>query len=83
MSKTTSLEIELPEETYNALQRAAARAHKTEAELVRDLVQSSLQKQASLLGLFTDEPELMDAILADAMRSRVTAPLRLAEENGG
>lgn len=83
MNKTTSLEIKLPDETYNALQRAAARAHKTEAELARDLLQSALEKQGGVLGLFADEPELVDALLADAMDSREITPLRIPEDNGG
>ena len=83
MSKTTTLNIELPEETYGALTRAAVRAQKSEAELARDLLQSSLQRPTSLVGLFSDEPELMDIMVSDAMQSREATPLRSAENNGG
>jgi hypothetical protein len=74
------IQVLLPEPTYRALQRAAAQKHQSESELVRDALEMYLKPTATvdtLLGLFSDEPELIDAITARAMESREKTPLRL------
>lgn len=80
------LQLQLPEDTYRALQKAAAQAHKTEAEIALDAIQaylSQLSRIDPLLGLFAHDPELIDQVEADAMRSREGAVLRVTEVNGG
>jgi hypothetical protein len=42
---------------------------------------SAIKKSTdALLGLFRDEPELLDQIVEEAMRARETQPLRLPRE---
>ena len=81
-----ALELELPESTYAALQQAATQAHKSEAEVALAAIQIYLNQLAHidpLLGLFADDPALIDQIEADALQTRERATLRLSEANGG
>ncbi|HZQ07405.1 MAG TPA: hypothetical protein VFD70_12570 [Anaerolineae bacterium] len=73
------IELTLPSDTFLALQRAALREHKTEAELAVEAIRAYLGQLGindSLIGLFADEPELMDAVSESAMHIRETSHLR-------
>jgi predicted transcriptional regulator len=86
MGQSTSIELILPPDTYEALQQAAQQTHKSEAELALEAIQLYLKQLAAvdpLLGLFTDEAELIAQVAEDAMRSRETTPLRVGEVTGG
>jgi len=86
MSDTTVVELVLPKSTYMTLRQAAEQRKKTEAELVTEAVQMYLTQWANsdpLLGLFADEPELMDSVTQQAMQDRERVPLRLSEATGG
>jgi len=86
MSEIVALELKLPKSTYNALQQAAEQKRKSAGELALDAIQVYLEQPAKidpLLGLFADDPDLMDEIVADAMRSRENSPLRLAAMTDG
>ncbi len=85
MSDTVTLKVSMPKGTYRAVQQAAEQRHKTEAEVVVEAVQVYLeQSQADpLLGLFADEPDLIDEIASEAMRGRENTPLRLSGAAGG
>ena len=86
MSDTRVLELVLPNSTFSSLKQAAEQRKKTEAELALEAIRAYLEQPASsstLLGLFADEPELVDSITQDAMQSRENTPLRLAEVTGG
>lgn len=75
MSDTTAIELVLPKSIYLALAQAAERKKKTEAELAVEAIQAYLEQFAQidpLLGLFADEPELIDSIARDTMQSRAT-----------
>lgn len=80
MSDAIGIQVFLPEPTYRALKRTAAQKHQSESELVTDALQAYLKPTAptdALLGLFSEEAELIDAITASAMESREKTPLRL------
>ena len=86
MDDTKALELVLPASTYLALKQAAEQKKKTEVELILEAIQKYLVQLAQIdpiLGLFADEPELMDEVAADVMRGREGTPLRLAEVFGG
>ena len=86
MSDTRVLELVLPNSTFSSLKQAAEQRKKTEAELALEAIRAYLGQPAStstLLGLFADEPELVDSITQDAMQSRENTPLRQTEVTGG
>ncbi len=79
MSK--AIQLDLPENTYSALKRAAEKNHKTEAELALEAIEAYLKTLAGidpLLGLFADKIELVDSIGEEIMRVRESVPLRAA-----
>ena len=86
MSDARVLELVLPSSVFSSLKQAAEQRKRTEAELALEAIQSYLGQPTgapALLGLFADEPELIDNITQDAMQSREKNPLRLAEVIGG
>ena len=75
-----ALKLKLPESTYTALQQAANKAQKSEAEIALTAIQAYLNQLADidpLLGLFADDTQLIDQIEAEAMQSRELAIWRL------
>ncbi len=79
MSK--AIELDLPENIYSALKRAAEKNHKTEAELAVEAIEAYLKALAGvdpLLGLFADKIELVDSIAEEIARVRESAPMRAA-----
>jgi hypothetical protein len=81
MSNSIGLKIKLPARTYRALKRAAEQKRKTESELAADAIRMYLKpstRATPLLGLFSEETDLIDAITEQAMISRESTPLRLA-----
>lgn len=86
MSDTTTIQLDLPLTTYQALQQVAETAHKTETELIVEAVQAYLQQEQardSLLGLFANEPELVERVAEDALQSREQSTLRLMNTTHG
>ncbi|MBM3129528.1 MAG: hypothetical protein FJ009_12995 [Chloroflexi bacterium] len=80
MGHSIGIELVLPESTYQALKRAAEQNRKTEAEFALDAIRAYLKPSAqanSLLGLFADDPELIDGITESAMALRERTPLRV------
>jgi hypothetical protein len=77
VSDTVTLKVSMPKGTYRAVQQAAEQKHKTESVVVVEAVQVYLeQSQAGpLLGLFADEPDLIDEIASEAMRGRQDTPI--------
>ena len=81
MSNSVGLKIKLPVSTYRALKRAAEQKRKTESELAADAIRIYLKpsvRTMPLLGLFSEEADLIDTITEQAMISRESTPLRLA-----
>lgn len=82
MNEPRIIELSLPPETYGALEQAAQRAHKTATELAVAAIEAYLKQLATidpLLGLFADEPELIQQVIEDVLNARVNTPLRLTE----
>ena len=73
--------VELDPQTSERARRLAQARGTTVAKLVQTLItQFDVAELATdpLLGLFADEPALLDALVDDAMQTRETQPLRLA-----
>jgi hypothetical protein len=86
MSETIAVSLGLPKHLYQALQRTARQLHKSEADLVSAALESYLVKPAAddpLLGLFADDPGLIDQVAQQAMQDRERIPLRLKEAARG
>ena len=77
----TIVELHLDDQTFERVKHLAARRHGTVEALIQDLVQRlvAIETPADpVLGMFAQEPELMDAVTASAMNARETDPLRLS-----
>jgi len=73
MTETTTITINLPVKTYKALQQVAAQNHKTTSEVALEAIDVYLQRLGgidSLLGIFSNEPELIQSVLVDVMNNR-------------
>jgi hypothetical protein len=76
----TIVELHLDDQTFERIKHLAARRHGTVETLIQDLVQRLVAIETTadpLLGMFAQEPDLMDAVTAAAMSARETDPLSL------
>ena len=76
----TIVELYLDDQTFERIKHLAARHHGTVETLIQDLVQRLVAIETTadpLLGMFAQEPDLMDAVSAAAMSARETDPLSL------
>jgi hypothetical protein len=74
-----TIELQLDEQTFERAQRLAGARHYTlESFIIKIIEQLAILETKSdpLLGMFADEPEVMDQIIASVMRSREMHPLR-------
>jgi len=75
------VELHLDEETLQRAKRLAELRRCTLEQLIADLlkqVEFSEPTRDLYLGMFADEPELMDHVVESAMQSREEHPLRTA-----
>ena len=73
------VELELTEETLRRVRRSAEADHATLEQWLTDAIErTAAAPPDALLGLFSDAPDLMDAVAEDAMRSREQDSLRPA-----
>ena len=75
-----TIELHLDDQTLEQVRDIAARRRATVEALIESLVQRLVGAEAGadpLLGMFGQEPDLMDAVVASAMKARQTDPLRL------
>jgi len=74
----TKIELELDEQTLEQAQRLAAAHHYSLEAWLKQIIEQSVIETAEdpLLGMFADEPELIDQIVAIAMQDREEVPLR-------
>jgi predicted transcriptional regulator len=74
-----SIELQLDEQTARRLRELARARNRSVENFVRDLladVARGASERDPLWGLFSDEPELMDQVLAAAMAAREEHTLR-------
>jgi hypothetical protein len=76
----TIIELHLDDQTFERVKHIAAGRRASVETLIQDLVQRLVAIEATddpILGMFAQEPDLMDAVIAAAMTARETDPLRL------
>jgi hypothetical protein len=77
----TVVKLQLDNKTFERVKHIATRRRVTVETLVQDLVQRLVSAETTddpLLGMFAQEPDLMDAVTAFAMQARETNFLRLS-----
>lgn len=77
-----TLELTLPENIYLTLKSIAEQSDRAPADVVLSAIQSYLDQVGAsdpIIGLFGNEPEVVDQVIADIMDSRQNTPLRLNE----
>ena len=82
MSENISFQVSFPKRTYQALKRVAKKAHKSESDILLDALRAYLDQLAKVdpfLGMFADETDLLDEVVAYAMQTRESMPLRIHE----
>ncbi|MDI6770637.1 MAG: hypothetical protein QMD04_13320 [Anaerolineales bacterium] len=82
MSENVSIQLSLPQKTYLTLKRVARKRRKTEADIMLDALRAYLERLVNvdpLLGMFADDPEMVDQMVTQTMLDRSTIPLRLDE----
>lgn len=76
----STVQLQMDEITFRRAQQVARQRHSTVETLLKEMINSiatRLDTEDPFLGMFSEEPELIDQIVANAMQSRETAPLRL------
>jgi hypothetical protein len=75
------LQLDLDDEMLSRAERLAAQRGITIEQLLLELLEQAISpppiSHDSVLGLFSDEPDLMDQVTDDALRSREKWPMRL------
>ena len=79
----TTIELQLDEHTLELARRAAESRHSTLEALIQEIVRllaASEPAEDPIVGMFAQEPELLDHVIESAMRAREHDPLRLPGE---
>jgi hypothetical protein len=74
-----TIELQLDEQTYERAQKLAQARFSTLEAWVTDIINQLIlidTEADPLLGMFADEPELMDQVIEAALSARETDPLR-------
>ena len=77
----TIVKLHLDDQTFERVKHIAAGRRASVEALIQDLVQRLVAIETTddpILGMFAQEPDLMDAVIAAAMTARETDPLRLS-----
>ena len=79
MYENEVVQLSLPIRIYRMIEATAHREQQTSAEVVAKAVERYVQLAGSspLVGLFADEPELLDGVSEDAMRTREGSQLHV------
>ena len=75
----TIVRLHLDDQTFERIKQIAAGRRATVETLLQDLVQHLVTTETStdpILGMFAQEPDLMDDVTTSAMSARETDPLR-------
>lgn len=76
----TIVELQLDEQTLERAQKVAALRRSTLEALIAEIIGLLAGDQESddpLMGMFSQEPDLMDQVINSAMSARETDPLRV------
>lgn len=76
----TTIKLQLDDKTLEQVKLIAERRRATVETFIQDLIQRLVDIEAEddpLLGMFAQEPDLMDAVITSALQARETDPLRL------
>ena len=79
----TKIEVQLDEQTLARAMKLAESRHCTLDELIRDVIENLEAFEVGdepFLGMFADEPELIDQVMESVMMAREAHPLR--QSNG-
>jgi hypothetical protein len=79
----TKIEVQLDEQTLARAMKLAESRHCTLDELIRDMIENLEAFEAAdeaFLGMFADDPELIDQVMESIMMAREAHPLR--QSNG-
>jgi hypothetical protein len=74
-----TVKLHLDHQTLERIEHITARRRATVETLIRDLVQRLVAIETTddpILGMFAQEPDLMDAVVVAAMSAREADPLR-------
>jgi hypothetical protein len=77
----TIVKLQLDDKTFKQVKHIATRRRATVETLIQDLVQRLVSAETTddpFLGMFAQEPDLMDAVAISAMQAREADPLRLS-----
>ncbi len=75
------IELELDERTLARARELAQTRHCSLDQLIKDFIEQGTKPAAStdtVLGMFADEPEVLDEVVDSAMHARERDPLRQA-----
>jgi len=81
----TTIELQLDKQTLERAQRVATLRRSTLEALIKEIIDLLAGAEGTgdpIVGMFAQEPELMDQVLDSAMRARETDPLRLSDGSG-
>ena len=73
------IELQLDEQTLARALKVAASRHCTLEELVKGIIEQMEMSETAddpFLGMFSDEPELVDQVMVSTMMAREAHPLR-------
>jgi hypothetical protein len=76
----TTIKLQLDDKTLEQIKHIASRRRATVETFIQDLIRRLVAIEAEadpLLGMFAQEPDLIDAVVASTMQARETNPLRL------
>ena len=76
----TTIELQLDEKTLELARRVAKLRHSTLETVVKEIIERLAVVETaddSILGMFAQEPELVDRVTESAMTARERDPLRL------
>jgi hypothetical protein len=76
----TTIELQLDEQTLEQARRLARLRHATLETLIKEIIELLAVAEAAgdpVLGMFSQEPELIDRVIESAMMAREIDPLRL------
>ena len=78
-----TIELQLDKQTLARAQQVAVSRHSTLEALITEMIAQLAETQVTddpFLGMFADEPALIDLVVESALEARETHPLRYVDE---